>query len=296
MICKLCPRECGIDRKTATGYCKMSDTVKISKVMLHKWEEPCISGSGDENEITGSGTIFFVGCPLRCVYCQNMDISQGDNGYEISVEDLAEKTLSLQENGAYNINLVTPTHYSDKIRQALDIAKPSLKIPVIYNTSGYEKAEEIAKMTGYVDVFLTDIKYFSPEYSQKYSGARDYYERAKGALEAMLKIAPEPVFDGTGKMQRGVIVRHLVLPNLRKDSINILEDLKNSFDISKFKLSLMAQYTPEFCKSEYKELKRKITTFEYESVVERAILLGYDGYIQDKSASSVKYTPNFKQA
>ncbi|MBO5908665.1 MAG: radical SAM protein, partial [Clostridia bacterium] len=242
-----------------------------------------------------SGAIFFVGCSLRCVYCQNRDISQGDNGYEITVSDLAKAMLDLQEKGAYNINLVTPTHFADKIRQALDIAKPSLKIPVIYNTSGYELDTEIEKMAGYVDVFLTDIKYFSPEYSKKYSGAANYYERAKGALGAMLKIAPHPIFDETGKITKGVIVRHLVLPNLRKDSICILEDLKSSFDISKFKLSLMAQYTPEFCKDEFKELKRKITTFEYESVVERAIALGYDGYIQDKSASSVKYTPNFKR-
>ncbi len=294
MICNQCPRGCNIDRKTNTGYCKMREAIKISKVMLHKWEEPCISGDGDESQITGSGAIFFVGCPLRCVYCQNMDISQGDNGYEISVEDLAKEMLTLQEKGAYNINLVTPTHYADKIRQALDIARPRLKIPVIYNTSGYESDTEIEKMAGYVDVFLTDIKYFSSEYSKRYSGAGDYYARAKEALKAMLKIAPEPVFDKEGKILAGVIVRHLVLPNLRKDSINILEDLKNSFDISKIKLSLMAQYTPEFCKDEFKELKRKITTFEYESVVEKAISLGYDGYIQDKSASSVKYTPSFK--
>ena len=294
MICNQCPRNCSIDRKTNTGYCKMGDEIKISKIMLHKWEEPCISGEGEN--ITGSGAIFFVGCPLRCVYCQNMDISQGDNGHTISAEGLAKEMLLLQEKGAYNINLVTPTHYADKIRQALDIAKPQLKIPVIYNTSGYEKAEEIEKMAGYVDVFLVDIKYFSPEYSKKYSGAYNYYECAKSALSAMLKIAPEVVFNEEGKILSGVIVRHLVLPNLRKDSINILEDLKNSFDITKFKLSLMAQYTPEFCKSEFKELKRKITTFEYESVVDCAISLGYDGYIQDKSASSVKYTPDFKKA
>jgi putative pyruvate formate lyase activating enzyme len=293
MRCTLCPRECNIDRKTDTGYCKMGENIKISKIMLHKWEEPCISGTGDENQITGSGAIFFAGCSLRCVYCQNMDISQMNKGYEISAEELASEMLELQKQGAYNINLVTPTHFSDKIRKALDIAKPRLKLPVIYNTSGYEKEAEIRKMAGYVDVFLTDIKYFSPEYSKKYSGASDYYARSKEALGAMLSLAQSTVFDENGIITSGVIVRHLVLPNLRKDSINILEDLKNSFDISKFKLSLMAQYTPDFCKDEFSELKRKITTFEYESVVNRAVDLGYDGYIQDKSASSVKYTPKF---
>ncbi len=289
MNCNLCPRRCGIDRKTDTGYCKMGDKIKIAKVMLHHWEEPCISG---EN---GSGAIFFSGCSLKCVYCQNVDISHEGYGKEYTANELAQKMLSLQDMGACNINLVTPTHYADKIRNALDLIRDKLEIPVVYNTSGYELDTEIEKMAGYVDVFLTDIKYFSPEYSQKYSGAKDYYEVAKGALAQMLKDAPEPSFDENGNMQKGVIVRHLVLPTLRKDSIAILQDLKNSFDISKFKLSLMAQYTPEFCKGGYPELKRKITTFEYNSVVDTAIELGYDGYIQDKSASSAKYTPKFKE-
>ena len=289
MICNQCPRGCGVDRKTDTGYCKSGDTIKIAKVMLHNWEEPPISGT------RGSGAIFFSGCSLRCVYCQNTDISQADVGRPYTVKMLAQEMLSLQEKGAHNINLVTPTHYADKIRQALDRVKGQLKIPVVYNTGGYELDREIEKMAVYVDVFLTDIKYFDPEYSQKYSGARNYYEMAKRALIQMLKIAPEPIFDNEGIMKKGVIVRHLVLPTLRRDSIAILEDLAKDFDISKIKLSLMAQYTPEFCKAEYGELKRKITTFEYESVVKRATELGYDGYIQDKSASSTIYTPNFKE-
>ncbi|MBE6673507.1 MAG: radical SAM protein [Ruminococcaceae bacterium] len=289
MNCNLCPRRCGINRKTDTGYCKMGDTVKIAKVMLHMWEEPCISGK------KGSGAIFFSGCPLKCVYCQNVDISHGGYGKEYTVETLSQEMLRLQEMGACNINLVTPTHYADKVRQALDLIRGELKIPVVYNTSGYELDSEIAKMAGYVDVFLTDMKYFSPEYSQKYSKASDYYQVAKGALAEMLKIAPKCVFDENGLMQKGVIVRHLVLPTLRKDSIAILQDLNDSFDISKLKLSLMAQYTPEFCSEQYPELGRKITTFEYSSVVNAAIELGYDGYIQDKSASSVKYTPNFRE-
>ena len=267
----------------------MGDGVKIAKIMLHQWEEPCICAKA------GSGAIFFSGCSLKCVYCQNRDISHGDNGKEYSVADLANEMLRLQKMGACNVNLVTPTHYGDKIRQAIDLIRDELKIPVVYNTSGYELDTEIYKMEGYVDIFLTDIKYFSKQHSERYSKAKDYYEVAKSALSAMLKIAPSCTFDENGALKKGVIVRHLVLPSLRRDSLAILEDLAQSFDVSSFKLSLMAQYTPEFCDPAFSELGRKITTFEYQSVVERAISLGFDGYIQDKDASSVKYTPNFKE-
>ena len=289
MNCYLCPRKCGIDRKTDTGYCKMGDDLKIAKIMLHHWEEPPISG---EN---GSGAIFFSGCSLKCVYCQNEEISHGGLGKPYTVDGLAKEMLRLQEMGAHNINLVTPTHYGDKIRKALDLIKGQLKIPVVYNTSGYELDTEIEKMAGYVDVFLTDAKYFSPEASQKYSGAKDYYEVFKKALVAMLKIAPAPTLDRDGIMQSGVIIRHLVLPTLRRDSIKLLTDIKESFDISKIKLSLMAQYTPDFCRDSYPELKRKLTTFEYSSVLDHAISLGYDGYMQDKSSIGVKYTPDFSE-
>ena len=288
MICNLCPRKCNIDRKSHTGWCKTGENIKIAKTMLHMWEEPCISGTN------GSGAIFFSGCSLKCVYCQNKDISHDGYGKEYTKEELAEEMLRLQDLGAHNINLVTPTHVSHKIRDAIDLVRHQLKIPIVYNTSGYELDTEIEKMAGYVDVFLTDIKYFSSEYSQKYSRAEDYYSVSKKALSAMLKIAPRCVFDENGLMKSGVIVRHLVLPSLRQDSIAILKDLKSNFDISTFKLSLMAQYTPEFCRDEFKELKRKITTFEYQSVVNTAIELGYEGYIQDKSSSNVKYTPKFK--
>ena len=265
----------------------MGDEIKIAKVMLHQWEEPPISGT------RGSGAIFFSGCSLKCVYCQNRDISHTGQGKVYTVEEFATEMLKLQERGAHNINLVTPTHYADKIRQAIDLIRSELKIPVVYNTSGYELDTEICKMAGYVDVFLTDMKYFSEESAQKYSKAKDYYKTAKGALSAMLKIAPQCVFDEKGIIKSGVIVRHLVLPTQRKDSIALLEDLARSFDTSTFKLSLMAQYTPEFCDPSYSELRRKITTFEYNSVVDRALSLGFDGYIQDKSASSIKYTPKF---
>ncbi|MBO5262069.1 MAG: radical SAM protein [Clostridia bacterium] len=289
MNCNLCPRKCNIDRKNDTGWCKSGENIKIAKIMLHQWEEPCVSLGN------GSGAIFFSGCNLKCVYCQNRDISHEGYGKKYSVRELADEMLRLQDIGACNINLVTPTHYGDKIRQALDLIKNELKIPVVYNTSGYELDTEILKMAGYVDVFLTDIKYFSPVYSEKYSRAKNYYEVAKNALSVMLKLQPKCVFDESGGLKKGVIVRHLVLPSLRRDSMDILRDLSNSFDVSAFKLSLMAQYTPGFCDPTYKELKRKITTFEYESVVDYATQLGFDGYIQDKSASSVKYTPKFKE-
>lgn len=287
MRCNLCPRKCNIDRTKATGVCGVNDKIRVAKIMVHMWEEPCISGT------RGSGAIFFSGCNLKCVYCQNRDISHDKHGFEITVGQLADKMLELQDKGVHNINLVTPTHYSDKIREAIDLIRDKLHIPIVYNTSGYELDTEIDKMSGYVDVFLTDIKYFDKEVSKKYSSAPDYYENAKKALSAMLKIAPSCVLDENGIMKSGVILRHLALPTLRKDSIKILKDVSLSFDVSKFKLALMCQYTPDFCPDTFKEIKRRITTFEYNSVMEKAIELGYDGYIQDISSSNKIYTPDF---
>lgn len=267
----------------------MTEEIRVAKIMPHMWEEPCISGAH------GSGAIFFAGCNLKCVYCQNREISHGQNGNTLSVGELAQKMLDLQAMGVHNINLVTPTHYGDKIREAIDLIRGRLKIPVVYNTSGYELESEIEKMAGYVDVFLTDIKYFDEVASQKYSCAPDYYKVAKSALYKMLKVAPRVELDGDGLIKKGVIVRHLVLPTLRRDSIKILEDLKKSIDISCIRLSLMSQYTPDFCPDSFKEIKRRVTTFEYESVVNRAMELGYDGYIQDISSASKIYTPNFNE-
>ncbi|MBQ7788294.1 MAG: radical SAM protein [Clostridia bacterium] len=287
MRCYLCPRKCGADRENTLGACKCGENIRVAKVMVHMWEEPCISG---EN---GSGAIFFGGCPLGCVYCQNKEISRGYVGEEITPQELGDIMLDLQNQGVHNINLVTPTHFSDKIREAISLVKSELKIPIVYNTSGYELDTEIEKMAGYVDVFLCDIKYFSSEISKKYSSAPDYYEVAKRAFDKMLRLVQECTFDKNGIMTKGVILRHLVLPTLRHDSMKILEDIKNSFDISSFKLSLMSQYTPDFCPDDYKEIKRRVTTFEYNSVVDYAISLGYDGYIQDKSSSNTVFTPKF---
>lgn len=288
MNCNICPRKCNIDRSTHTGACGMGEKIRVAKVMVHNWEEPCISGD------KGSGAIFFSGCNLKCVYCQNREISHEKYGFDLTVEELASKMLELQEMGVHNINLVTPTHYSDKIRNAIDLIRDKLHIPVVYNTSGYELDTEIQKMAGYVDIFLTDIKYFDSEISKKYSVAPDYYENALRSFSKMLEIAPQCELDSDGIMQRGVILRHLVLPTLRKDSIKILEDVSIKHDVSKFKLALMCQYTPDFCPPDFKEIKRRVTTFEYNSVVDKALTLGYDGYIQDISSSNKIYTPNFK--
>ena len=285
--CILCPRECGVDRSLTNGACGAGDQIKIAKVMLHHWEEPSISGT------FGSGAIFFSGCPLKCVYCQNKEISHGGVGKEYSIKELADVMLELQEAGAHNINLVTPTHFSEQIIEAILSIKGKLKIPVVYNTSGYEKPEIIEKIADHVSIFLVDIKYFSPELSEKYSKCKDYYSYAKASLEKMLSAKPRCIFDSDGMMTKGVILRHLVLPSSRLDSIAILEDIERSFDVSSFKLSLMSQYTPDFYEGEFKELKRKITSFEYNSVVSRAIELGYDGYIQEKSSASSSFTPKF---
>ena len=286
-VCNLCPRECGVDRSVSLGVCASPSKIRIAKYMLHKWEEPCISG------MQGSGAIFFSGCSLRCVYCQNKDISHGGVGYEVSEDGLGEIMLELQAQGAHNINLVTPTHYSDAIRRVLDKYRDRIKIPIVYNTSGYEKSEVISSLKGYVDIFLCDIKYHSPDLSAKYSGARDYYEVARGALCEMVRQQGECVFDEQGIMRRGVILRHLVLPSHRLDSIKILEDVAKNVDISKIKLSLMSQYTPDFYEGEERALKRRITTFEYQSVTEVALSLGYDGYIQDRESATKVYTPDF---
>lgn len=285
--CTLCPRECGVDRSLTNGACGAGDKIKIAKVMLHHWEEPSISGTN------GSGAIFFSGCPLKCVYCQNKEISHGGVGKEYTVSELAGIMLELQEAGAHNINLVTPTHFSEQIIEAILSIKGKLKIPVVYNTSGYEKPEIIEKIADHVSIFLVDIKYFSPELSEKYSKCKDYYSYAKASFKEMLLAKPKCVFDESGVMTEGVILRHLVLPSCRLDSISILEDIKKDFDISSFKLSLMSQYTPEFYEGDFKELRRRITSFEYESVLSRAIELGYDGYFQEKSSATSDYTPKF---
>ncbi len=280
MNCNLCPRRCGINREEKIGFCGEKNLIKIANFSLHNWEEPCISYE------KGSGAIFFSGCSLKCVYCQNYEISSQGVGQTITVQDLANIFKELDKK-ADNINLVNPTHFSNLIIEALKIYKP--KNPVIYNTHGYEIEEEIEKLSPYIDIFLTDLKYYSSELSLKYSGVKDYFEVATKALKKMIVLKPTII--DNGKLLQGVIVRHLLLPNFIEDSKKILEYLaKNHSEVT---LSLMAQYTPYGRAKDFPEINRKITAHEYNELVDYAIKLGLDGYMQELSSADECYIPKF---
>ena len=290
-VCQMCPRRCGADRANGkTGYCGVDDTVRIARAALHLWEEPVISGT------RGSGTIFFAGCNLRCVFCQNYEVSHGGKGREITTRELGDRMLSLQQQGAHNINLVTPSHYVNQIAEALQRVRSKLYIPVIYNCGGYESVEAIDSLRGLVDVYMPDMKYFSPELSRDYSGAADYFKVARAALIRMVEQVGEPVLSERGMLVRGVLVRHLVLPGCRKDSIALLGALAEAVPPEKILLSLMSQYTPEFVPDDciYENLKRRITSLEYESVVSEMQRLGFDGFIQSRTSATADYTPKFE--
>lgn len=294
----MCPRECGADRYSTKGFCGEGAEIRIAKTMLHHYEEPCISGkqsysSSNESDNRGSGAIFFSGCPLHCVYCQNNKISCGGTGKVFSVKALADEMLRLQDLGAYNINLVSPTHFTYQIVSALDIAKPKLNIPVVFNTGGYEKVDTIELLRGYADIFLTDFKYGSSDMAKKYSAAPDYANTAQAALKKMFEITGLPDFDENGMMKRGIILRHLVLPGGRQDSVAALRLAAEAVSPSDMILSLMSQYTPEFTPESFKELRRRVTTFEYNFVLNEAEKLGFDGYSQAPSSASSAYTPEF---
>lgn len=286
--CRLCPRNCRVNRKERTGFCGEKDGIRCARAALHHWEEPCISGT------RGSGAVFFSGCSLKCCYCQNYQISQEGLGKEISPEKLAWIFLDLQEQGAHNINLVTGTHFLPGILTALDLARPKLSIPVVYNCGGYEKPEVIQLLDGYVDIYLPDLKYFDPELSAGYSGARDYFTQASHAVSAMISQTGSPVFDEDGIMQKGVIIRHMVLPGSRKDSISILHWIREHLPEEGFLLSLLSQYTPFYKSCEYPQINRRLTTYEYDKVLEEAISLGLTkGFMQEKSSAKEEYTPPF---
>ena len=286
--CSLCPRNCHIDRTSSFGFCQSSSQIKAARAALHHWEEPCISGT------RGSGAIFFSGCTLRCCFCQNYSISSETYGKEISEQKLAQIFLELQNQGAHNINLVTATQYLPSILNALDRIKDKLNIPVVYNSSGYEKPETIRLLKDYVDIYLPDLKYFSSKLSQKYSKAEDYFKVASNAVRLMIEQTGKPVFDSDGILQKGVIIRHLVLPNCRKDSITLLHWIKETLPDKSYLISLLSQYTPFYKSHEYPELNRRITTYEYESVLKEAISLGFvEGFMQKKSSAKEEYTPPF---
>ena len=288
--CNLCPRECDVDRKDGQkGVCGVTGKGIVgARAALHIWEEPCISGE------VGSGTVFFSGCPLRCVYCQNYEIAQAKHGVEITVERLAEIFLELQEKGAANINLVTPTHYSLEIVEAVHMAREKgLQLPIVYNCSGYEKVETLRLLEGVVDVYLVDYKYEDTELAKKYSNAFDYPSVVKLALAEMVRQCAHAKFDENGMMQKGVIVRNLLLPGCVENSKAVVKYVYEMYG-DKVYLSLMNQYTPLPHVEEWTEINRKVTLEEYEELVDYAISIGVEnGFVQEGETAEESFIPMF---
>lgn len=287
--CTLCPRNCHADRTQGRrGFCGMPGEIYGARAALHMWEEPCISGK------RGSGAVFFSGCGLRCCFCQNHDIAIGKSGLEITEERLAEIFLELQEKGAANLNLVTGAHYVPQIIVALDLAREQgLSLPVVYNSSGYEKADTVKMLEGYVDVYLPDYKYAENSLAEKYSRAADYPETAADAIAEMVRQTGPAVFDKDGYISRGTIVRHLILPGHTRNSIKALEYLHRTYG-KRIYISIMNQYTPVFEQKEFRELNRKVTQREYEKVLNAALELGIEnGFFQDGETARESFIPAF---
>lgn len=289
--CALCPRECHVNRNAGEiGYCGQTARLAAARAALHYWEEPCLSGKN------GSGAVFFSGCNLRCVYCQNYEIAQGEAGREITTARLSDIFLELQEKDAHNINLVTPAHFVPQIITALQTAKKQgLSIPVIYNTSAYEKVETLRRLEGLIDIYLPDLKYFDSVLSESYSHAPDYFETAAAAITEMVRQVGAPVFtdDETSLMRRGVIVRHLLLPGCGKDSRRILRFLHETFGNDIY-VSIMNQYTPLSQVSEIPALNRRVSVREYERIVDFAIRIGIEnGFIQEGETATESFIPAF---
>lgn len=287
--CEACPFRCKVNRlEGQIGKCKCTDKIKIAKYLLHYFEEPCISGK------KGSGTIFFSNCNLSCIYCQNYKISHEGKGKEITIEQLVDIFLELQEKGANNINLVTPTMYVFQIIEAIKIARrKGLKIPIIYNTNGYENVEVIKELKGYIDVYLPDLKYYSSDIAIKYSKAPNYFETATKAILEMIKQVGKPELNEEGIIQKGVIIRHLVLPGHIQNSKHILKWLKQNVD-KKAYVSIMAQYFPTYKAKEDEHLNRKLTNKEYTEIEKYTYTLDIEnGYIQDLGKHEEEYVPDF---
>ena len=286
--CKLCPRECGADRTKEKGFCGAGDKAVVARASLHKWEEPCVSYKN------GAGTVFFSGCNLHCCFCQNNKISNELFGKEISDEELGDIFLRLQDMGADNIDLVTPTHFVPNIINALDMVKSKLSVPVVYNCGGYESVKTIDILNGYIDIYLPDMKYFSSEISAKYSNAPDYFEKSSEAVLEMIKQTGELKFNDEGGLLKGTVIRHMVLPSHRHDSMEIIRWIAENTSPKNVLVSIMNQYTPfEFISDKYPELKRRVTKMEYNSVVNLAAELGINGFTQQKSSASQEYVPDF---
>ncbi len=286
--CTLCPRRCGADRTVRAGACHAGAELTVARAALHLWEEPCISGT------QGSGTVFFNGCTLQCCYCQNWRISSEGWGKQIDTKRLADIFLELQQKGAHNLNLVTATQWLPWIIPALEDARSrGCDLPVVYNTGGYETLETVQALAPYVDIWLADVKYVSPELSAEYSAAPDYFEVCSKAIPQMIAQTGAPVYDENGLMKRGVILRHLALPGSLADSKAVLQWMA-SLPKGSFVPSLMSQYTPFYKAAEHRHLGRRISTWEYRQVLDTALDLGLtEGYMQERSSAKEEYTPPF---
>ena len=289
-LCALCPRRCLVNREQGErGYCGQTAELRVARAALHQWEEPCLSGT------VGSGTVFFAGCSLGCVFCQNQEIAAGRAGKLISAERLAEIFLELQEKGAHNINLVTATHFVPQVAEALRQAKQEgLKLPVVYNTSSYEYVSTLRRLEGLVDIYLPDLKYRDSAWSLRYSHAADYFSYASRAIAEMVRQVGEPVFsEPEGLMKRGVIVRHLVLPGGEADSKEVIRYLYETYE-NQIYISIMNQFTPTPGLAQYPELNRTLTEKEYSRIVDYAIRLGVEqGYIQEGETAKESFIPSF---
>lgn len=290
--CALCPRQCHADRTRGRGYCGEGEKVRVARASLHMWEEPCISGR------TGSGTVFFSGCPLKCVYCQNRKIALGSRGRELTTAQLSCLFLVLQDRGACNINLVTPTHFVPRIAEAIRLSRSAgLSVPVVYNTSAYEQAETLRMLEGLVDIYLPDLKYCSGELSARYSNAPDYFARASLAIAEMVRQVGAPIFEdvrsGEKMMRRGVIVRHMVMPGHVRDSRQVIKYLHDTYRDDVY-MSIMNQYTPPEDLEGYPEIGRRVTRREYKRVVDYAIDIGVqNAFVQEGETAQESFIPDF---
>lgn len=285
-ICNACPRKCNVERNIgefSRGFCKMPYNAVLARASLHLWEEPVISGE------RGSGAIFFSGCNLRCVFCQNYEISHENFGKQVSKSEFIDIVKRLENQGAHTINLVNPTHFVPFIKEVFSEYKPS--VPVVYNTGGYDDVESIRSLQGLIDVYLPDLKYFDSDVSKKYSNAENYFEKAsKAVLEMQRQVGESVIKDGI--MQKGMIIRHLVLPKNTDQSIKILRWIKDNLPIDTY-ISLMSQYVP-YVKTEYKELNRRIVTAEYQKVIDEFERLGFEnGFMQERSSAQTDFIPKF---
>ena len=287
--CADCPRNCRADRTRHAGYCRAGETAEIAAVdgqpyMIHMFEEPVVSGT------RGTAAVFFRGCNLGCVYCQNRDISQPGQGVPYSVDGLADLFLRAAGSGAHSLSLITAAHYIRPVVAALEKVRTRLPVPVVYNTSGYEKVEAIRRLDGLVDVYLPDFKYLDRERAARYSAAPDYGTVAQNAIAEMVRQAPTPALEN-GILQKGVLIRHLVLPGGRADGVAIMRLIAEKFPTAL--VSIMRQYTPAFCREGYPELARRVTSYEYESVVRAAEDCGLNGFTQGRESADTKFTPKF---